>query len=206
MHFVSNKVNKNWIEEYIEREFAGARNRVEDAEAVVPQQQEDMKHAEIAGLINREPKKTFGEMMVIMTESLSGVGCSDDGEDGENDDDEETQQGKLSEDDKPGWVMGRFTKTVPQRRERFRQKKMNLHELIQPGWEDGADYFNEGDQKYGTSELRVLATVHLEKDDNIAASAATTFSELMEWLDIVPRISQMPQWASRPGSSHSRPD
>jgi hypothetical protein len=34
---------------------------------------------------------------------------------------------------------------------RFRPKQMKLDELIQPGWEDAADYFRERDKKYGTS-------------------------------------------------------
>jgi len=38
------------------------------------------------------------------------------------------------------------------------------------------------------------------------APAPTTFGELMECLEIVPRISQMPQWTSRPGSSNIRPE
>jgi len=45
------------MEDYVERETAGARKRVEDAEAAVPPEQDDMKHAEIAGLRYREPEK-----------------------------------------------------------------------------------------------------------------------------------------------------
>jgi hypothetical protein len=47
----------------VERETAGARKRVEDAEAAVQQEQDDMTQAEIAGLTSREPKKTFEESM-----------------------------------------------------------------------------------------------------------------------------------------------
>jgi hypothetical protein len=38
------------IKNYVERVTAGARKRVEDAEAAVQQQQDDTKHAEIMGL------------------------------------------------------------------------------------------------------------------------------------------------------------
>jgi len=80
-----------------------------------------MKHAEIMGLMNTEPEKTFEEMMVAIGDSLSDLASSDDGEDGE-DGDEDTEQCKLTEDDQPGWVMRTFTKMVQQRIERFRQK------------------------------------------------------------------------------------
>jgi len=48
-HFVSNGEKQKWIEDYVERETARARNRVEDVEAAVQQEQEDMKHAQIVG-------------------------------------------------------------------------------------------------------------------------------------------------------------
>ena len=58
-HFLSNEEKEQWIENYVERETAVATKRVQDAEAAVQQEQEAMKHAEIAGLTNREPEKTF---------------------------------------------------------------------------------------------------------------------------------------------------
>jgi len=142
MHFLSNEEKEKWIENYVERETAGARKRVEDAEAAVQQEQDDMTHAEIAGLTPREPEKTFEVMMAAIGDRLSDLASSDDGENGE-DEDEETDLGKLSEDDEPGWVMGTISKTVQQRMESFRQKQMKLDELTQPGWEDAADYFRE---------------------------------------------------------------
>jgi hypothetical protein len=197
-HFLSNEEKEKWIEDYVERETAGARKRVEDAEAAVQQEQDDMTQAEIAGLTSREPEKTFEEMLVAIGDSLSDLASSDDGEDGEEEDDEETEQGNLSEDDEPGWVMGTITKTVQQRMERFRQKQMKLDELTQPGWEDAADYFRERDKKYGTTELRVPAVVQPQTMDDAPAPPPATFGELMESLDIVPRISQRPQGTSRP--------
>jgi len=55
MHFLTNEEKDKWIEDYMESETATARIWVEDAEAAVQQEQEDMKHAEIVGLTNREP-------------------------------------------------------------------------------------------------------------------------------------------------------
>jgi hypothetical protein len=42
-------------------------------------------------------------------------------EDGEDEDDEAIEQGKLNEDDDPGWVIGILSKTVEQFMERFLQ-------------------------------------------------------------------------------------
>jgi hypothetical protein len=55
--------------------------------------------------------------------------------------------------------MATIHKMVQQCKERFRHKQMKLNELTQPGWEDAADYFRQGDKKYGTSEFRVPAHV-----------------------------------------------
>jgi hypothetical protein len=188
----------------VERETAGARMRVEDAKAAVQQEQDDMPHAEIAGLTSSEPEKTFEEMLVVIGDSLSDLASSDDGEDGEEDDDEETEQGNLSKDDEPGWVMGTITKMVQQHMERFRQKQMKLDEVTKPGCEDAADYFRERDKKYGTTELRVPAVVQPQTNDDAPPLLPATFGELMESLDIVPGISQRPQGTSRPGSSDIR--
>jgi len=202
-HFLSNEEKEKWIEDYVERETAGARKRVEDAEAAVQEEQDDMTHAEIAGLTPREPEKTFEEMMAAVGDSLSDLASSEDGEDGE-DENEETELGKRSEDDEPGWVMGAISKTVQQHMGSFRQKQMKLDELTHPGWEDAADYFRDRDKKYATAELRLLVVVQPQTDDDASAPPPTSFGELMERLDIVPGISQMPQGTSRPGSSHIR--
>jgi hypothetical protein len=85
---------------------------VEDAEVPVQQEKEGMKHAAITGLTTREPEKTFEEMMVAIGGSLSDLVDSDVGEDGADEDDREIEQGKLSEDDKPGWAMGTITTMV----------------------------------------------------------------------------------------------
>jgi hypothetical protein len=203
MHFLRNEDKEKWIEDYIERETAGARKRVDDAEAVVQQEQDDTRKAENVGLTNREPEKTFQEMMVAIGDSLSDHVSSDDGDDGEEED-EETEQGQLSEDDEPGWVMGTITKTVQQCLERFRQKQMTLDELTQPGWEDAADYFHESDKKYGTSALQVPAVIQQQTDINAPTPVPTTIGDLLDCLDIVPGISKLLQGTSRTGRSHIR--
>ena len=195
-HFLSTEEKEKWIEDYVERETAGARKRVEDAEAAVQQEQDHMTHAEIAGLTSRDPEKTFQGMLVGIGDSLSDLASSDDGVDGEDKDDEETEQGKLNDDEKPGWVMGTITKTVQQRMESFRQKYFKLDELTQPGWEDAADYFREQDKMYGTLELRVPAVVQPQTNDHSPAPLLTTFGELMESLGVVPGTLQRPQGTS----------
>ena len=131
--FLSNEEKENWIEDYVQRESAGARKRVEDAESVIKQDQEDTRMAESAGLTTREPEMTCLEMIIAIWDCLTNLARSDDGEDREDEDDEETVQGKLSEDDEPGCVMGTIPKMVQPRMDRFRQKKMKLDELTQLG-------------------------------------------------------------------------
>ena len=81
---------------------------------------------------------------------------------------------------------------------------MTLNELAQPGLDDAADYFRARDKKYGISELRVPAVIQRQMNDDTQARPPPTFGELMESLDIVPRIPQRPQGSSRSGSSHIR--
>jgi len=105
-------VEEEWIANYVEGETNGARKLVEDAEAPVQQEQQDMKDAEIVELTKRESEKTLDEMMVATGDSLFDLASSNDREDGKNEDDEVSKQGKLSEDNEPGWVLGTITKSV----------------------------------------------------------------------------------------------
>ena len=50
--------------------------------------------------------------------------------------------------------------------------------------------------------MRVQPVIQPHTDNDTAAPARTTFAPLIECLDMVPGISQMPQGTSRPGSSH----
>jgi hypothetical protein len=70
---------------------------------------------------------------------------------------------------------------------------MMLDQLPQLGLGDVADNFHDRDVKYGKTTSMVLAVIELHTDDVAAAPAATTFGELMECLDIIHRISQIPQ-------------
>jgi hypothetical protein len=78
-------------------------------------------------------------MMVAIGDSLSDLARSDDGENGEDEDNKETKRGQLTEDDEPGWVIGTTTKTVQQRVEIFQQKQIHLDKLTRPACEDAAD-------------------------------------------------------------------
>jgi len=178
--------------------------RVDDAEAAIRQEQEDTETAENAELTTREPGETVPEMMVAIGNSLSNTASSDDGDDGDDEDDEETEQGMLSKDDEPGWVMGTISKTAEQWMESFREMQMKLDELTQPGWEDSADYVREIHAKYSTSELQHPTFVKPQTDDDVAAPSTTSFGELMECPEIVPVMSWMPQRTSRQGSSNTK--
>jgi len=147
-----------------------------------------MKHAEIAKLTNREYETTFNWMIVTIQVSVSDLASVDDGENGEDDDNEETEQGKLRTHDEHGWVMGIMTKTVQQRMERLWQKWIKLDELTQPRWEDAADCFRARDQKNNTSEFRVAAVIPLQTDDDAAVPALTPLGLHMECHDIIHRI------------------
>jgi len=91
----------------VERETAVARKRVEKAEAAIHHVQDDMKNAEMAGLTTTKPETTSEEMLNKIGAGLSNLASSYDEEDGEDEDDtvEDPAGGKLSEDEKPGWVM-----------------------------------------------------------------------------------------------------
>jgi hypothetical protein len=144
-----------------------------------------MKNGENVGLTNREREETFQEMMVAIRGSQSDLASSNDGEDGDAEDDQETELGKLSEDDDASWAMGTISSMVQHHFETFRQKRMKLDKLTQPGWEDAADNFIEKDNNYGTSELMIPATIQPHIDDGAVAAAPRTLAELMGCLDII---------------------
>jgi hypothetical protein len=130
-HFLSNEEKEKWIEDFVERETAVARKRVQDAETVIIQ---DMTTAENGCATTGKPKTSSDDMFNAIGDSLSDLASSDDNQDGEDeaDDEGDTELGKLSDDDEPGSVMGTITKTVQHRMESLWQKQMRLHELTQP--------------------------------------------------------------------------
>jgi hypothetical protein len=108
------------------------------------QELKDMTTAESGGPTTRKPETSFEEMLNAIRQSPSDFGSSGDVQHGEDeeDDEEDTRLGKLSDDDKSGWVMGTISKTVQYHMESICQKQMRLHELTQPGWGDVANYFS----------------------------------------------------------------
>jgi len=190
----------------VERETAVPRQRVQDAETAIMQEQEHMGNVEKGRSTTTKAEITFDEMLNVIGDSLSDLACSEDEEDGEDEDDDEedTGHGKLSEDDEPGLVMGTISTTVQHLMESLRQKQMRLDQLMPLGWGDAADYFRERDMKYGTTELKVPAVAKPQRDWTAATPSPTTFGELMQALDMVPGKSQMPQVKSRQGSIQMR--
>jgi hypothetical protein len=71
------------------------------------------------------------EMMVAIRGRLSHIASLNDGEDGDDEDDADTEQDKISENDKPGWVMGTVGKRVKLHMERFREMQMEVDQLTQ---------------------------------------------------------------------------
>jgi len=76
-----------------------------------------MTHAEMVGLTTTESEQTLVDMLVVIGYSLSDFASSDNGEDGEDKDVKETDQGKISNDDEPGWAVRTITKAVQQHME-----------------------------------------------------------------------------------------
>lgn len=137
-------------------------------------------------------------MKIAIGNSLSDCASFEDDMNGDDQDDEHAQFGKLGEDDKHGWVVGTISKIVQQCIDRYWQNQRKLDELTQLGWGDAANNFREKDKKYGKTELKFLATFNSEIKKVAAASAPTTFRELIESLDIVPGEMQLLQGTSRP--------
>jgi len=120
-------------------------------------------------------------MLNAIGDSLSDLASSEDEEDGEEeeDDEEDTELRKLSEDDKPSWVMSTISETVHHHMESFRHQRMRLDELTQPGWEDEANYLWGRYTKFGTTEFKVWAVVQPQTDTTAATPSLTTIGEMM---------------------------
>jgi len=201
-HFLRKAENEKWIEDYVEIETAVARDWIADAETMIQHEQDEMRNTQNTGWTTREADNACEEMMMVFGDILSDLASSDDKKAEDDENDNYTELGKLSRDDEPGCVVGTISKKILQFMERFRQKQMKRDKLTQPGWGDAADYICVREKKYGTTELKVLAVVNPRTEKVAAAAATTTFGDLMAFLDIVLRISQMQQGTSRPQSSH----
>jgi hypothetical protein len=129
--FLSSEKKEKWIEHQVERQTAGARQPAEARDEAIRQEQEVTETSEIWRLTTREHERLFYEMLIAIEDSLSYIATSDGGENEEYENEEETGQGKLSEDDEPGWVMCTISKMVKHRIEMLRQKQMKLAELTE---------------------------------------------------------------------------
>jgi len=162
-----------------------------------------MTTAKSVGSTTSKPETTFEEMLNAIGESLNDLASSEDKQTGwaEEDEEEDKELGKLTADDKPGWVMGTISKTVQHRMESYRQKHIRLDDLTQPELQDAVNHFWERDKKYETAELKVPAVVKPQIDTTAATPSLTTFRDYMQTLDIVRGQSPMPAVTFQQGSS-----
>lgn len=142
-HILRNEEKEIWIADEIERETAVARQRVEDAVAVIREEQEDTQPADTTGLTTMEPQKMYHEMMVAIGDILTDIASSDYGKDLEDDNNDESEQGQLTENDEPGCVMHTITLMVQERMDKFRQKRINFNKPTEPKWKNVADNYRE---------------------------------------------------------------
>ena len=114
MHFLSTNEKEKWIKDYVERQTAVARKRVEDAETAIMQELNNMTAAGNVRATTGNPETRFEEMLNAIGESLSDLGSSDEEQDGEDEEyqEDDTELGKLSDNDEPGWVTGTISKTL----------------------------------------------------------------------------------------------
>jgi len=162
-----------------------ARKRVENAVKTITREQEAMQNAANVELATKEPEIPSKHMMIAIGEGLSNHAYFKTVEDGHDKDDEDTELGKLSEDDQPGWVVATMPITAQQRMQTYRQMWIKLDELIQPGWGYTANNFCGRNTMYGIIELMMLAVGNLQTDKVAAVPTLMRVGDLMESLDIV---------------------
>jgi len=206
LQFLSNNEKGNCMADCMDWVTTVTRNRVENTVTAIKLEPEDMKNAGKTGLTTRKPGTTFRVMLGAIKDSLSDIGTFEDWEDGGDrcEVDDNTEQGKVSEDDKLGWVMVIMSKMVVHQMEHIGQKQMTPDNTMQPGCGDGANFFCERNLKHRRTELMVLPGVQLETEDGATLSAPMTYGEPMKTLGCIPWKSQMQQVTSQPGSAHSR--
>jgi hypothetical protein len=149
MHCLSNDEHEKWIEDYVEKETTAARKKVQVTETVIMQELEDMATSDNAGATTRKPETMFDGMLNAIPASPSHLASSNDEQNGEGEEDneEDTELGKLSDDDNPGWVKGTISDTLQHCIESCSQTRIRLRELTQPGWGDAANYNHQRDTK-----------------------------------------------------------
>jgi len=199
-HFLPNEEEEKWIEDYVERETAVGRKRVQDAEIGIMQELNIMTTVENIPVKTRKPESTFGAMLNAIEDSLSNPASFGDKQNGEDEEGNEdaTELGKLTDDDEPSWVMCAISKTIQHQMDSYRQIQMRLDKMTWPGCGDGSNCFRERDVKYETAELNVLVVVKPKIDTTAATPSLTTFGEHMHTLDIVGGQSDMLAVPSQP--------
>jgi hypothetical protein len=125
------------------------------------QELKEMTMAGKVGVTTGKPEITSKPMLNAIGDSLNNLARSEDVQDGEEnvDDEEDTDLGRLSDDDEPGWVMGTISKMVQHRMGSFRPTQIRLDELTQLGWRDAVNFFRVRDMTYVTAKLKVPAVV-----------------------------------------------
>ena len=152
--------NNPWIDDYVETETDVIQKWVQDAENVIKHEQDKIRHAENAGLTTRKPQTSCAVILNTSGNSLSRLACSHNEEEGDDmEGDEDTELVKLSDDDKPRWVMGPMCTMVEHRKQGFQSTQIWLDELTQPGWENQCDNIREITQKQGTVKSKILAVI-----------------------------------------------
>jgi len=113
-HVLCKEEKQKCIEQLLDSDSAEARERVQDAETAIMQEQEHMRNVEKGRSTTVKPETPFQAMLNAIGDSLSDLASSTDEEVGEDEDDDEedSELGKLSEDDEPGRVMGTIFRTV----------------------------------------------------------------------------------------------
>ena len=75
----------------------------------------------------------FEDVMMNIGASLCDHAISDNEKDRHDEDDEDTEHGKLTIVEEPSWVASTISITVRLRMQRFQQKQMQLDDLTKPG-------------------------------------------------------------------------
>jgi hypothetical protein len=134
-HISRNEEREKLFEDYVERETAVARMRVQDTEKAMMQEQELMGNVEKGRYTTIKHGISFEEMLNAVGDSLSDLANSENEEEGgdQDDDEEDIGHGKLSKDAEPGFVMGTISKTVQHCMGSFWEKQVILDEPKQQG-------------------------------------------------------------------------
>jgi len=160
-----------------------------------------MKTAEKAELTTAKHEKTYREMLFAKGASLSGLKNSNDGKDRDDEanDGENTEQGKQSKHDEPGWVMDTISKVVQHHLPSIQQIR-----IVAP-WLDGTGMGERGWlhvwERYEVWDYRNVGSSSCQALTEMTAAtpSPTTFGELMHTVEIVPVHWQMPRGTSWPG-------